>query len=139
MSVRVFEAIVSLWDANSLGDTFGGGIHFRKAPASTSFPYVVMVPVSAARSGRTSASKYIDQRVQLSVFYKAADSVDPVSQLGTLMRTLDPVMDDAELSIPASEGHVFSLDAESEMVHEDPAPDVYHGTLNYMVRRRKPS
>ncbi len=135
MSTRLYEGISTLWTDNSLGSTFTGGIHFQLAPSSTSYPFVVLVPLANAVDGWTSGSKVVEQNFQLSIFYKEDNSTDPVGSLGTLMRTLNAVFEDASVSV--AEGQVVYLRPTSDrIIQDDSSRGVWQGQFDYVARRQ---
>lgn len=138
MSSRVYEAIIARWDAQSLDDSFPGGIWFSVAPSGAAYPFVQLVSLGNVPVSWTSSSELRAQDVQLSIFYEQTTATDPASALGALMRTLDDAISHAPLSIPASAGHVYGVRRTRDEIRQDPAPGVWHGLLEYRVMRRAP-
>ena len=106
---RVAAAIVTRWTSQALGTSFPGGIFVDMAPRDTDFPYVIL-------RMREESPKIVIQdlempafRASFDVYYQEDGSTDPVSSLGTLMRSLTAAY--------------------------DWAPLVYTGRSNYEVRR----
>lgn len=137
MSTRVYEAIISRWDDQSLGSTFTGGVWFELAPAGTDYPFVVITSLGNTPVRWTSSNEYRAQSVQMSIFYEETTGTDPVSALGTLMRALDDAMCHAPLSIPASAGTVCDVRRTRDNISKDPEPNIWQGVLDYRIMRTK--
>jgi hypothetical protein len=138
MPHRVMSAIVSRWDDQSLDATFLGGLWAERAPSDTSFPYVVMSSISESPERWTSTSEFKRQLLTLDIWYKEDGSTDPVNSIGTLLETLDAAMSFASLSIPSNSGHVLEMRRTATRIEMDDSEDrVWHGALDYAVRRRK--
>lgn len=139
MPTRVFEAIVTRWDAQSLADTFKGEIWFDEQPAGRDnpFPFVRMSSLGGSSDFWTTDSEFQQQLIQLKIFYRKVDGTNPLAAVGALMRTLHTAMDFAPLSIPSSEGHVLLMEPIRFDVKREPDPDIWSGVIDYMVKRRK--
>jgi len=137
MSTRVYEAIISRWDSQSLGDTFTGGIWFEVAPAGTDYPFVVLTSLGNVPTLWTSDNEYREQNVQMSIFYEKTTGTDPVSALGSLMRTLDDAMLFAPLSIAASAGNIYDVRRMRDDLRKDPEPNIWQGIIDYRIMRTK--
>ena len=137
MPSRLPEAIVTRWDAQALGTTFTGGIHFEEAPEETAFPYVVMTMRATGDETHTNTSKFRGESVQLMVFAKEGGVLDPVSQMGTYLRTLEAAFDGVTLSMPSSEGY-FLVSTVGSMVITPVDEDVWAGTIDVSQERRRP-
>ena len=138
MSTRVIEAIVSLWDSESLDSTFPGGLWFEVAPPGTEYPFVQVASLGNVPGMWTSTSEHREQRYQMSIFYEEATGTDPASALGTLMRVLDDAFCHASLSIPSSAGHVYDVIRTRDDINLDKETRIWVGVIDYLVRRRLP-
>jgi|GEM_PF-5331711 len=145
MPSRVYEALATRWDAKSaLAAAFPGGIWKDRAPPKTTYPYVVVTGAGFGSRGFTSGNEdggahYWDQRVQMLIFWKEDESSDPVSAVGTLMRTMDANIQEAPLSIPASEGHILRLQKVGwhEPTMEEEEDRIWTGGYDYEAQRRE--
>ena len=140
MSSRVYEAIATRWSSQSLDDTFLGGLFFGRAVSDVEFPYVVLLSLGNAVDSWTSSSEFRIQKVQFSIFYRQKEyDSDPVSKVGSLMRTLDAAYSFAPLSIPESSGHVLEMRRVRDDIRIDPhMEEVWHGVIDYDILRRLP-
>ena len=136
MSTRLFEGIVTKWDADSLDATFPGGIWYRRADGNVAWPYVVFTPVANTTRSWSSEHEYRDQVVQFTIFYQEDGTNDPISALGTLLRTLLASMDGVTL---ASGGAVMSARRARDDIIEDPSEDgIWQGQLDIRYMRSDP-
>lgn len=136
MSTRVYEAIVSRWDAKSLGVTFPGGLWYDSAPAGEDYPFVRITSLGNVPTSWTSTSEHREQSVQFSIFYEETTGMDPVSAVGTLMRTLDAAISFAPLSITSSAGHVYDTRRTRDNIERDPQERIWMGVIDYVIMRR---
>jgi len=137
MSSRIYQAIVSRWDAQSLDTDFPGGIFFSRHPTGSgkSWPYVVFYSLGNFPKGFTSSSEFRTQTIQFSIFYKEDNATDPVLSVGALMRTLDTAFMEAPLSVAS--GEVLSFRRTRDDLFADPeAEGVWVGQIDYTGLRR---
>lgn len=135
MSSRLYQAIVSRWDDQSLDTSFPGGLYFGRAPAKSTFPYVVMYSLGNVPRGFTSQSEFRNQFIQFTIFYKEDNSTDPVISLGTLMRTLDTAMMEAPLAVASGDVLTFRR-TRDDLVADPEAQGVWQGQIDYAAIRR---
>lgn len=137
MTTRLYEALKTAWDAASLDDTFAGGVWFDRAPSHTAFPYVVMsAPAGNIADLWTSSGEIMRQSVQFAVFLKEDETNDPVSQLGTHLRTLKAAFDFVSLTLTGSMEYVIEMRPVREVVMNDPDDTrIWQGQVEYVVRR----
>ena len=133
------EAVVALWDANSLDSTFSGGVWSFQAPDTANAPFVVLVPVDEISTSFTSSRGIERERLQFSIFYEEVAGADPVVALRALGRTLRGVYDNARLARTGSAaGHVMHMRfVNSVMVKE--SERTYHLAIDYFIARAQAS
>jgi hypothetical protein len=145
MPDRLFSAIVTEWDGDSLGSTFTGGLWFGTVPEGTSWPYVVITDLGNALRFMTSGdeSNEVEFRAhafQMSIFWKEDGVNDPVVQVGSLMRTLDSTMqsNNRTLTVPSDEGSIYDVRCtRQEIIEADEDDRVWQGQLDYSASRQR--
>lgn len=140
MPHRVFAAIVSKWDANSLNNTIAGGIWFPEAPKSVGFPYAVMTSVGDFTNFWTSHGEYSNHEIQLDIYYMEDGTTDPGGAVGLLMEAVDAVLklNHGQLSIPSAAGNVLCLrNLLRNIEKNDEEERVWRGILSYEIKRRR--
>jgi hypothetical protein len=136
--IRVFEAVKSRWDAQSLGSTFTGGMWGQSAriPKDTAFPYVRLVSLGKAPNAWSTDSQYSSSGVQFSIFYKEDGSTDPLLGLRALAETLKAAFpDDVALTVASAGGDFLHMRVTGEDFVEE-EDGTWHYFLSYTVERR---
>jgi len=139
VSTRLYESIMKLWDGSRLADLFTGGIWHSIAPAETEYPYVVIVPVSNEAVTWTESSEIRRQSFQLTVYDKDDGQIDPVSKMGTFLKRITDVFDQAPLEMPNSSGIVLDVRRIRDNVTKDGrTKNVWTAMVEYKVKRVLP-
>lgn len=140
MSTRIYEAIVTAWNASALPSTFIGGLWFGEAKRATNYPYVVMTSLGNATKGWTSHTEIRNEPVQFSIYVREDGANDPVLTVGSLLRSLESFIKNNSFSISSSDGHTLSARRTSDDIRKDPHTDkVWIGQLDVMFLRDKPA
>lgn len=138
LSIRIVTALKSLWDSNSLGDTFAGGIWAGRAPSNTSFPYVEVTDRGSPVVMRGSHKKHSQPGLRMVVRWKEDNATDPLIKLQSLAGALTAVFDDPALLVPTSAGNVlyFALEDDPQWSREEEG--VWMIVLNYRALAAAP-
>jgi hypothetical protein len=136
--------LVAAWDADSMDDTFTGGIWFAKPPEGTAWPYVRVTDLGDALRYLTSGTEagqaqFREHAFQVAIWHKDDETNDPVVELGALMRTFDSFVQDHNRTLfsSATEGCIYSVDNVAQRILEGEDDQTYQGQLDYRARRTK--
>lgn len=142
MPSRLPEGLVAAWAADSMSTTFPGGLWHTKAEKDAGWPYVVYLDqgeglLFSTSGGEAGQADFTRPAFQINIWYKADGTNDPVSQLGTLMRTFDSFVQSHNRSLfhSATEGRVMEVRCVDRRIDQTEDDEIWQGQLDYMARR----
>jgi hypothetical protein len=141
---RVAAAIITVWDANNLDNTFPGGVSTEWGSheggpgpqGSVTYPYVILDFQPKFVDNWSSGYQWSVLPVDFLIFDKEDGSTDPFAAVGTLVRALEAVFDFAALSITGSTLYQMRPTGQNIQAYDDEQA-IWLGTVSYEIRAYK--